>query len=127
MTYNSDEIAAVAANGGLSQSENDAHLKTAEFTWESVDGATPVLNAVKLPAGSKVMLAGLKTAAALGTSATFSAGGVTVGAAITTTGAVNALTGAGVGVVVGSDGLVILTIAGTVASTPAVTGVVYYV
>ena len=128
-TYDSDQIAAVVANGGFSLGVNEATVKTAAFTWTSVDGATPVLNAARLPGGSSVLFVAINTSAAAGTGVTFSADGTTIGAAIVTTGAVVADdTGIGdAGVTVGQDGLVIGTFAGTVASTPQINGTVYYI
>ena len=128
-TYDSDQIAAVVANGGFSLGENEATVKTAAFTWTAVAGATPVLNAARLPGGSKVLFVAINTSAAAGTGLTFSANAVTIGAAITTTGAVVAgSTGIGdAGVTVAADGLVIGTFAGTISGTPAVNGTVYYI
>ena len=128
-TFNSDQIAAVVANGGFSLGVNEATVKTAAFSWTAVDGTSTVLNAARLPGGSSVLFVAINTSAAAGTGITFSADGTTIGAAIVTTGAVVAGdTGIGdAGVTVAADGLVIGTIAGTVASTPQVNGTVYYI
>ena len=128
-TFNSDEITAVAANGGFSLGVNEAHLKTAAFTWTAVDGVTPVLNAAVIPANATVQFVAINTSAAAGDTITFSANGTTIGAAIATTGAVVANnTGIGDdGVAVGSGGLVIGTFAGTISGTPQVNGTVYYI
>jgi hypothetical protein len=127
-TYDSDQIAAVTANGGFSLGENEATVKTAVFTSEAT-AADTVLNAARLPGGSKVLFVAVNAEASTTTTLTFSADGDTIGAALDSTGAiVNVTTGIGAAsVAVGQDGLVIGTFNTGVTGTPEVNGTVYYI